>query len=50
MPRTGPWQHTPRTESQWEQELARPQCSDGRCNNPQHEHKGEINYTYEKKK
>lgn len=50
VPRSGPWQQKPRTKCEWEQEPARPQCLDGSCDRPEHKHKGESNYTHEKKK
>lgn len=50
VPRSGPWQQKPRTKCEWEQEPARPQCLDGRCNHPDHKPSGESNYTHEKKK
>ncbi|POS71223.1 hypothetical protein DHEL01_v210382 [Diaporthe helianthi] len=46
VPRCGPWQDKPRTESQWDQEPPRPSCISGSCTREQHEHSGESNYTH----
>ncbi|KAG8162911.1 hypothetical protein KVR01_007389 [Diaporthe batatas] len=47
IPRSGPWQDKPRTESQYEQEQPRPGCLKGSCERKQHEPSGD-NYTYAK--